>query len=861
MTNIVVIFTLAFLFSASVFGEEWVEGEAIVRFTPEGNRRIGSIASIDSLNQVFEVYEVARLLRKAPSKMDTDYGLDRVHLFRFSPEKEVFDFVQAYRKNRWIELVEPNRRYTLCREPDDSLFSFQWNLSKIFCPEGWEIQTGTDSTVIAVVDVGTDWQHPDLQDNVWINKDEDINLNGQFEPWLAASGGDLDSIDNDLNGYVDDVIGWDWADDDNDPVPTLPEETHGTWCNGIANAVTDNEQGMAGVAYNCRSMAVRCSMVTSTLIPAINYASANGAHVISCSWGSYYPSAVLNDAIQAAHASGVVICAAAGNKDTDQLHYPSCYENVIAVAASDSLDRLDRIGSHSNYGDCIDVCAPGYRIYGTTPGDGYERADGTSASSPGVAGLAALLKARYPDSSNTFIEKRIFRCCDSMPDTLFLQGKLGHGRINVHRALILGDYCWLDLVDFGIDDSTSGNGNGRAEAAETVFVSITLRNLGPWADASSVQAKLSTSVGEVMIIDSVVNFGDIPSDSTRDNSSNPFSFVVVSAEPSWITFYLEWEAMPQSHTEGDSFQLLFDFPKILLVDDDNGKAFETEYEEALDSLGYTFEFWSIQDDGGPGDKLLKHSILIWFTGDDLLTTLTPEEQEDLIAFLDSGGKLFITGQNIGQNAGGTGFYSDYLHSEYLNPRTSAVYVNGVAGDEIGDGLSIAMAALNQSSRDVIRPLSSADSILMYKPDSCAAVKYQSTYRMVYFAFGFEEIRDDSLFADKANVMKRVLDWLDPSIQVQEDDFCKPPERFFLGNSPNPFSGTTRIVYCLPEAVVLKIYDSMGRKVKTIPFKEDRRGFALWNGTDDYGRRLAPGSYFCRFSSGDQKRSRKIVIIE
>jgi len=849
----------ATFFFTSVFGEGWVEGEAIVRFTREAKETMNSITSIDSLNRAFDVHEVVELSRES-SEIGTDYGLDRVYLFRFSREERMSDFADAYRKNRWIELVEPNYVYTPCREPNDPLFASQWNLNRILCPDGWQVQTGAESVVIAVVDLGTEWQHLDLYDNVWVNAPEDINLNGRFDPTPAATGGDLDSIDNDLNGYVDDVIGWDWTDDDNDPTPTLEGETHGTWCNGIANAVTDNGEGMVGVAYNCRSMAFRCTMVTSTLVQAINYARLNGAHVVSCSWGSYYPSAVLDDAIQAAHASGIVICAAAGNGDTDQLHYPSCHRNVIAVAASDQLDRLDRTGSHSNYGDWVDVCAPGNGIYGTMPEGGYEEGDGTSASSPGVAGLVALLKARYPDSSNVFVENRIFNSCDSMPDTLFAQGRLGYGRINVHKALVLSDYCWLRLTDFEIDDSTHGNGNGRAEAAETVFVTVFMKNLAPWADASSVQVKLSTSVSGVMIVDSVASIGDVPSGSTGDNGADPFSFVVASADPSWITFYLEWQTVPESYTQGDSFQLLFDFPKILLVDDDDGETYETHYEKALDSLGYTFESWSIKDDGGPGEKVLRHSILIWFTGDDSLTTITPGEEDALVTFLDSGGNLFITGQNIGQDIGDTPFFSDYLRALYLSPRTGAVYLTGVSGDEIGDGLSI-VTALNQSSRDVIQPLSGADSVLMYTPDSCAGLKYASGYRLVYFAFGFEGIHDHPAFDSKTLVMKRVLSWLDPSVSVHEDDLCSPAAPLSLENFPNPFSKSTRIVYYAPETAVLKIYDLMGRQVKAVVAGDGGHGFVLWNGTDDRGRRLPPGSYFCQLSWGDQTKSRKILIIE
>jgi hypothetical protein len=194
----------------------------------------------------------------------------------------------------------------------------------------------------------------------------------------------------------------------------------------------------------------------------------------------------------------------------------------------------------------------------------------------------------------------------------------------------------------------------------------------------------------------------------------------------------------------------------------------------------------------------------------------------------------------------------------LNPRTSAVYISGVAGDEIGDDLSI--GASGELSKDVIRPLSGADSVLMYGPDSCAAIKYESEYRIVYFAFGFERIHEHPALDGKDSVMSRVLSWLDSSVGVEEENLGGREVRLYLHNFPNPFSARTRIVHYSPEAVALNIYDSMGRRVKTISVQACG-GFALWNGTDDCGRRLAPGSYFCHLNWGNQRRSRKMVIIE
>lgn len=856
------LFIVAVLLPCAIYAHDWVDGEAIVQFTPEVNRKMADIASIDSLNRVFGVYEVVKLLRGEPSEIDVDYGLDRMYLFRFSPEKEVSDFIDAYCKNPWVEFVEPNYLYQLYKTPDDPYFPSQWNLSKISCPEGWEIQTGTDSIIIAVVDAGIDWQHPDLQDNLWINEAEDINSNGKFDPQPDSLGGDIDNIDNDLNGYIDDVIGWDWKGRDNDPTPTLPREDHGTWCNGIANAVTDNGEGMAGVAYNCRSMAFRCTYDDTTIdlsaaIKAINYARSKGAHVISCSWGGSSSSS-LNNAIQAAHESGVVICAAAGNENTDQRIYPAGYDNVIAVAATNHGDMRS---FYSNYGEWIDVCAPGDNIYGTDPGGGYDQAWGTSGACPQVAGLVGLLRSCFPDSTNTFIENVIFNSCDSIPDTLFTQGKLGHGRINVFKALGISSYCWLELQSFSLDDSTKGNGNGRAEWGDTLYLKISVLNRWLWLDANSVIAKLRTDHPGVTILDSISAFSTIPSGSSATNESDRFIWYADSISPTWVYFYIEWESTPESYNQADTFRILFGFPDLVLVDDDNGENYEVFYEKALDSLNLVWDTWCVEDQGGlTQDRLLACSTLIWFTGDDSLTTLTIEDQSRLSNFLDSGGKLFLTGQDIGKDIGSMPFYSDYLRAQFSSDNSHEFGVIGVAGDPIGNGLQFSIAAgdgaNNQHSPDVISPLQ-ADSCFEYRYGiGACGVRYENSYRLVYLSFGFEGIYSTEA---RVELMARVLSWFGYPVGIKT-----PEEVSYTYQNvivfPNPFSRFTNILFSIPRRsrVSLKLYDIQGRLVKTIIEKEMDSGIhrLVWN----RGNNLPNGVYFYRFVTPESQQAGKIILL-
>ncbi len=271
--------------------------------------------------------------------------------------------MNMYRNDPDVEYAEPNYIYHATRTPNDTSFNELWGLhntgqpvngtsgssdADIDATEAWDIVTGNDTVVIAVVDSGVKYNHEDLAGNIWSN------------PGEALNGGDTDG-----NGYVDDIRGWDFVDNDNDP---MDYDSHGTHVAGTIAAVGNNNRGVTGVCWTAKIMPIRGldaagSGFTTNLISAIEYANANGAHVINNSWGGGSFSQALKDAIDAS--SAVVVCAA-GNSgvDTDTTpHYPSSYTsaNIISVAATDQNDNR---ASFSNYGaTSVDVGAPGVNIY------------------------------------------------------------------------------------------------------------------------------------------------------------------------------------------------------------------------------------------------------------------------------------------------------------------------------------------------------------------------------------------------------------------------------------------------------------------------------------------------------------------
>ncbi|MDI6839757.1 MAG: S8 family serine peptidase [bacterium] len=512
--------------------DEYIPGHAIVTLKSGSH-----ISALKSLNQEFGVYAMEPLVRGKPDSIDKKFGLDRVWLFKFLEDKQVSDFIERYSANPNIESVDPDHLCKLYKTPNDPYFSSQWNLTRIEAPQGWDYQTGDPSVVIAVVDGGCDWNHPDLKNNIWVNPGEDIDGDG-----VIFDTDDLNDVDDDNNGYVDDLIGWDWTTNDNDPTPTYGGEFHGTWCNGIANACTDNSRGIAGVAFNCKSIAFRCTASGNpgaisiwAAINAMRYARTKGACVISCSWGSYSYNSSLNNAIQSAYDAGLVICAAGGNENISQASYPPAYENVIGVGATNQSDRKS---SYSNYGWYIDVCAPGDGIYGCTPGGGYTSQYGTSASCPEVAGLVALVKCSNPGASNTTIENIIFSACDSI-DHLNpgYEGQLGYGRINVYNAIAGSNYPKLTYYSQSVYE-VEGDGDSLINPGETMEFNVVIQNSSGWADALGVTGVVQSPSPYIVMIDSTSSYGDILSGSTGSNSTRFKAQILSETTPSIIPFEL-----------------------------------------------------------------------------------------------------------------------------------------------------------------------------------------------------------------------------------------------------------------------------------------------------------------------------------
>jgi len=371
-------------------------------------------------------------VQSAVDKLKADPSVEYAgpnHILRIATTPQVFPndimFVTGYYD--WIYddyipqwgLYNPNRR------------------ADIHAPEAWAITTGSPSVPIAIVDTGIDFEHPDLASKIWTNPGE-IPNNG---------------IDDDHNGLIDDVHGWDFVNWDNDPSDDNVDPYgfgmkifHGTFTSGIAGAATNNYTGMAGVAWGCPIVPLKVMDETgygleSDVADAVTYAVDMGIKVINMSLAGDEDVPALADAVAYAWQHGALCVCASGNENVSTNMYPACYPTALAVGASNPSDKrctaADWGMGGSNYGAYLDVVAPGNMIVSTTSmleEHDYYYNDGTSCSAPFVAGVAALLWSAHPEWSNQKVFLQITRTADDISPAGY-DIYTGYGRVNAYRAL------------------------------------------------------------------------------------------------------------------------------------------------------------------------------------------------------------------------------------------------------------------------------------------------------------------------------------------------------------------------------------------------------------------------------------------
>ncbi len=562
-----------------------------------------------ALNAYIKKHGVVRiepwLPRARPGDRDGDVYLNRIYRLVLSRNTEASLMIMAELANSapaitGVEREPLMKKYAV---PNDPSLGNQWHLSKVQARQAWQLwdleggeTPGDPQIVIAVVDDGVEYTHPDLWKNIWINQDEipsvyfsliddtygnsdgyvtaeeavnfcgDIDGNGKTDlrDVIAANSLLVSNTDTDGDGYKDNIIGWDTdessSDSDDDRDPMVTDNSHGTHVAGLAGAVTNNGIGIASVGYSVSVMPVKAtgdaaSDNISTGWDGILYAAHAGADIINCSWGGPGYSSYAQNIINSVYNTyGAIVVAAAGNGDdsgnpTDEPHYPSGYQNVVSVTALNSSD----IFSWANYGAPdpannfygVDIAAPGESIYSTylTKVNSYASLSGTSMASPLVASCLGLIKSVYPDSTNDWLVSRLLEHTDPIdalnPD---YAGQLGSGRVNILKSLVYDTWPKISYVSHA-GTITGGDADSVLNPGESFRFLIELKNDTGWADAQNVQGILRTAREGIVILDSTGAWTQIPQNTAALNSDDGFS-VAFSADllPANYAFTLELTA-------------------------------------------------------------------------------------------------------------------------------------------------------------------------------------------------------------------------------------------------------------------------------------------------------------------------------
>ena len=603
--------------------------------------------------------------------------LDEILKIRLAPGTDVFAAAAEMAASPDVLWAEPLYMHRIFHTPDDPRVNSQWYLDQVRAFAAWDeflkkfTQGRNPDVLIAVVDNGVYLSHPDLAAVMWSNAGE--------RP--------ADGLDNDGNGYVDDVNGWDFADDDNnvnpDPVSSNQDKWHGSGVSGIAGASTGNGLGVAGLAMNARIMAVKVATYEEPgVVPAglegIVYAVDNGADIINCSWGNGYNSTLGREVIAHACSLGCLVVAAAGNEAVETDLYPAAYEGVLSVAA---LDDTDRKTGFSNWGYSVDVSAPGsdmFVIWGDTDTK-YTEWDGTSFSTPVAAGIAALVKGIHPNWTGLQVGEQIRVSADDVDGrNPAFRGKIGTGRVNAYRAMTVAlPSIRIDQAE--VREAASGNGNGildPGEGAEFYFHAVNYLE-----SAGDILVSFSSPSPYLSIENPLYRIAHLNTLEEMANTNAPVRMQISMSAPRGLTVDVKAELSSAEGFQGEEHFEIEIAPlygslandRVSLTVSSTGRLGYIDYPENLKGGGFVFE---------PAGNILFEGAFMAGTGPDRVSNVARGEDQE---FQDDdfspvpGGELII--RKPGALSDETGF-SIFSDSSGFNPiglkvtQTSHVFDDG-----------------------------------------------------------------------------------------------------------------------------------------------------------------------------------------
>lgn len=434
------ILIIGIFINTNVNGQKFVENEIFIKIKSNFNIEIPEYDSkantkntqLPEIQSIINKTSIKKIYKPFVTKNDE---VQKIYKVEFESSEDRTQIIREFNSIAYIEYAEKIPIYRLLTTAND-VQNEQWYFDYVNAYDAWDFPINKTDVTVAIIDDAVRVTHEDIANNIWQNPNE-----------IAGN-----NADDDNNGFIDDVSGWDFADNDNNPdAPILnfwqPQTnwTHGTHCSGLIAGVTNNNLGIASVSNNrIKLIPIKgtadnmfASFDINDFLNGVDYAVSLGANVISMSWGeeledNYLTMQVL---IDAGHAQGTIFVAAAGNNGVENQFYPACYNHVIAVGATSINDKK---ADFSQYGSWIDVMAPGDSIYSCLAHDTkYGIMSGTSMACPMVAGICGFMLSYAPNASPELIENCLKCGCENIdsqnPDYI---GKMGAGRVNLYNAML-----------------------------------------------------------------------------------------------------------------------------------------------------------------------------------------------------------------------------------------------------------------------------------------------------------------------------------------------------------------------------------------------------------------------------------------
>ncbi len=454
------VFNAFFLAILLIYSSSLFAREVVVRFVQpvavqEKTSAAGKTYASDNaaIQQVLAQFSPQNISRKfAQQQKALPEPLKYVQVWRLSPEKDVDALIRALQVLPMVAYAERNATLRVFGEPDDPLISEQWHLPAINAFAAWDREVGNPLVIVGVIDTGIDYRHEDLQGQFWINSAEDLNTNG------VRDSLDFNGVDDDDNGYIDDVIGWDFTDapdfpdggdfrdPDNDPMDEFGSG-HGTPVAGIIAARQNNRLGVSGIAPGARVMALRAGTASGFLeaddvAEAIVYAVENGCQIVNMSFGDAAQSYLIRDAIQYGVSRGVMFVAASGNSGNPIPNYPAAFDETISVGAIDSSRSL---AGFSSYGGKLNLVAPGVNVFSTLIDDNYGTASGTSFATPMISAALALIRSQHPEYAPEQVMGALYAGCNDLGLTGW-DHFFGHGLIDLQNILHVSEQGYSEII-------------------------------------------------------------------------------------------------------------------------------------------------------------------------------------------------------------------------------------------------------------------------------------------------------------------------------------------------------------------------------------------------------------------------------